>query len=278
MKKVAKFFNKCSLGGKLSILFLIFLMLMAVFGTIFARHSAFIPSGSAFTAPNSEHFLGTDDLGIDLWAQLCEGAKLSLTIGICSALLSGIAGSFIGIICGYYGGVLDKIVMRISDILIAIPSLPLMIVMGVFFGAAIRNIILVLAIFSWTGPARIARSKVISLKEEKFIKIAESYGGGIFYLTFKHFLPAVFPIVMVSFIRLINRGIVSEASLSFLGLGDPTAKSWGLILNHAISFKAIYFTDFWKWWLVGPFAAITLTVLSIAILARDTEKFLNVKL
>lgn len=278
MKNFLVFYKSSSISGKISMLMIALVFLVAVFGTAFSRHSAFVPSDSAFVPPNTEHLLGTDDLGIDLWAQICEGAKLSLTIGIFSALLSGIAGSFIGIICGYYGGFFDKFVMRVSDILIAIPSLPLMIVMGVFFGAGIQNIIFVLAVFSWTGPARIARSKVISLKTEKHVLVAESYGAGIFYLTFRHFLPEIFPVVMVSFIRLVNRGIVSEASLSFLGLGDPTAKSWGLILNHAISFKGIYFTDFWKWWLVSPFAAITLTVLAISFIARDAEKFLDVKL
>ncbi len=278
MKKTRNYFFNSELSGKIGIIVLLLIIFMAVFGTSFAKYSPYYPSDAAFVPPGSDHWLGTDDLGIDLWAQICEGAKLSLTIGFFSALLSGIVGGFLGIICGYYGGVLDKVVMRISDILIAIPSLPLMIVMGVFFGAGIQNIIIVLAVFSWAGPARIARSKVISLKQEKYILVAESYGAGIVYLTFKHFLPSIFPIIIVSFIRLVNRGIVAEASLSYLGLGDPTAKSWGLILNHAMSFNGIYYTDYWKWWLVSPFLAITITVLAVSFIARDAERQLNTRL
>ena len=107
-------------------------------------------------------------------------------------------------------------------------------------------------------PRAYCTCKGSSIKNEYYVLLAKSYGAGIFYLTFRHFLPAVFPVVMVNFIRLINRGIVAEASLSFLGLGDPTAKSWGLILNHALSFRGIYYTEFWKWWLMSPFLSITI--------------------
>ena len=278
MKKARNYLNTCSLGVKAALVSVVLLFVIAVFGTAFAKHSAFAPSGSSFVPPCREHVLGTDDLGIDLWAQICEGAKLSLTIGICSALISGVFGSFVGIMCGYYGGAFDKIFMRISDVLIAIPSLPLMIVLGVFFGAGIQNIIIVLALLSWTGPARVARSKVMSMRHEKHILLAKSYGAGIVYLSFYHFLPAVLPLVTVSFVNQINKGIVSEASLAFLGLGDPTAKSWGLILNHAMAFRGIYHTEFWKWWLVAPIVAITVTVLSISVIARDLEKRIDVRL
>lgn len=181
-------------------------------------------------------------------------------------------------IAGYFGGFVDRMIMRMTDVMIVIPELPMMIVLGVFFGSKVYNIILVLVLFSWTNPARIVRSKVLSMKQDKYITVARSYGAGFFYLTRYHFLPGLLPLVSISIIRLTGRGIVAEAGLSFLGLGDPTWKSWGLILNHAIQFKGIYFTEFWKWWVTVPLFSITLLVAVIAILARDCEKLVNSKL
>jgi peptide/nickel transport system permease protein len=148
----------------------------------------------------------------------------------------------------------------------------------VFLGPSLYNIILVLAIFSWTGPARIVRSKILSMKQEKYITVAASYGAGFVHLTTCHFLPGILPLAAVSIIRLTGRAIVAEAGLSFLGLGDPTSKSWGLILNHAVQFKGIYFTEFWKWWVAAPLTAITLLVFAIAMLARASETLANSKL
>lgn len=127
-------------------------------------------------------------------------------------------------------------------------------------------------------PARIIRSKVLALKEESYIKVAKGYGASFSYITFKHFMPQIFPICATSFIKLISRAIVSEASLSFLGLGDPTSKSWGLILNFALNFRGIYFTDYWKWWVVYPLAFIIILVLSTATLSRELERVLDIKI
>lgn len=102
--------------------------------------------------------------------------------------------------------------------------------------------------------------------------MASHFGGSTMYLIRKHFLPELFPLIAVSMIRLMGRAIVAEASLAFLGLGDPTSGSWGLIINHAISFKGIYFTPFWKWWLLYPWIFLTLLVTSLALLSREMEK------
>jgi len=110
------------------------------------------------------------------------------------------------------------------------------------------------------------------------VKVAEGYGANFFYITLKHFMPHIYPICATNFIKLISRAIVSEASLSFLGLGDPTSKSWGLILNYALNFPGIYFTDYWKWWVVYPLAFIICLVLATAILSRELEKVLDAKI
>ncbi|NLZ52537.1 MAG: ABC transporter permease [Thermoanaerobacteraceae bacterium] len=267
-----------SIVGKISIFIIISLCFMAIFAPLLAKHSWNTPSGQALEAPSKDHILGTDDLGIDLWAQICYGARNSILVGIGAALTSSTIGTFLGIVSGYYGGIPDLLITVLIDILMSIPSLPIMIVAGAFFGPSLKNIIIILAILSWVMPARLIRSKVLALKQETYIKVAKGYGANFLYITFKHFLPQIFPICATSFIKLISKAIVSEASLSFLGLGDPTSKSWGLILNHALNFRGIYFTNYWKWWVIYPLAFIICLVVATAVLSRELEKVFDTKI
>ncbi|MGD9974289.1 MAG: ABC transporter permease [Desulfatirhabdiaceae bacterium] len=258
-------------AARISLSVILLVTAAGIFSQWVAVHPHNLPSGNALEAPGPDHWLGTDDLGIDLWAQICHGAGVSVLVGVSAALLAGIGGCLIGMLAGYLGGITDRITMRMTDMMIILPDLPAMIVLGAFFGPGLINIILVLALFSWTGPARIIRSRILSMKQEQYIAAAQSYGAGFVHLAKTHFIPGVLPIALASIIRLTGRAIVAEASLSFLGLGDPTSKSWGLILNHAINFKGIYFMDCWKWWITSPLVAIIILVGAFAILARESE-------
>ena len=276
--KIACFFNKFSIPGKAGLIGLSLIFLIALLAPWIAGHSPRVSSGPPLIPPAWPHILGTDELGVDLWAQICYGARVSLLVGISTALLAGLVGGAVGIISGYIGGWVDKIIMRLVDIMIVLPDLPVMIVLAAFFGPSLVNIILVLALFSWVSPARIVRSQVLMLKEQNYIKAAEIYGASPWYLLWKHFLPELLPILVVNMIRLTGRAIVAEASLSFLGLGDPTSRSWGLIIHHATSFKGIYYTDFWKWWLFYPWLFLMLMVVSLAFISRDLERIADPRL
>ncbi|ATW27541.1 ABC transporter permease [Candidatus Formimonas warabiya] len=278
MENPAGLWKQSSCLGKTSAALLVMIVLIALLSPYLSPYSFQAPSGPSLEPPGSRHWLGTDDLGIDLWAQICSGARISIIVGFGTALLAGVGGTLAGMLSGYYGGWTDRILMRMTDMMLVLPDLPMMIVLGAFFGPSLKNIILVLALFSWTGPARIVRSRVLSLRQAAFIRAARCYGAGFCYLSLKHFLPAILPLVLVSMIRLVSKAVVAEAGLAFLGLGDPTSKSWGLILNHAINFSGIYFTDYWQWWLVSPLAAITLFVVAVAFLAREVEKLVDTKL
>ena len=266
------FLRMLSGSGKSALLILVLMTGIALAAPLLCRHSHRIASGPALAAPSFVHPLGTDELGVDLWAQIAHGARISLLVGAVTALLAGIGGAAVGIVCGYQSGLVDRFTMRFIDILLVLPDLPVMIVLAAFFGPSVTTIIVVLAAFSWTTTARIIRSRVLILKERRYIKAAELYGATTFYLLRCHFLPEIFPLAAVGMIRLAGRAIVAEAGLSFLGLGDPTSRSWGLIMHHALSFKGIYYTDFWKWWLFPPWLALTLVVTSLALLGRDLEK------
>lgn len=257
--------------GKLSIFIMIFFIFLAIFGPILSPHTYNLPSGSSLEPPSKTHWLGTDDLGIDIWSQISYGARISLVVGFATAILSVTLGGLLGIYGGYYGGKIDGWIMKIIDLIMTIPELPIMIVLGAFFGPSVKNIIIVLTLFSWTIPARIVRSKILSIRTENYIKTAESYGAGFLYITRKHFMPQVFSLLIVNFIKLISKAIVMEAGLSFLGLGDPTSKSWGLMLNHAMAFTGIYFTEFWKWWIISPLFCILTIVLAVSFIGREIE-------
>lgn len=271
-------FKKFTIWGKLSIVFLCLIIFIGVFAPYISPYVHNAPSGKALQAPSRDHLFGTDDLGIDLLSQIFYGARLSLIIGFSTSILAGLGGAILGVVSGYYGGIVDKLIMRLADTMLALPNLPMMILLGAFFGPSIKNIVLVLVLFSWTGPARIIRSKVISIKKESYIVMAKSYNASFFHLFKTHFFPEIMPILAITIIRITSKAIVAEAGLSFLGLGDPTSKSWGLILNHGINFRGIYFTEYWKWWVMAPLLSTMMLILAISYISRDLERILNEKL
>ncbi len=276
--KIVERLKEFSLPGKVGLVVILVVLLAAILAPYISIHPPNVSSGPPLSPPGKGHPLGTDELGVDLWAQICYGARVSLLVGFGAALLAALGGGLVGIVSGYLGGWSDKVLMRLIDMMIILPDLPVMIVLAAFLGPSVLNIVLVLALFSWIFPARIVRSQILTLKERGYIKSAETYGASVWYLMWKHFLPEVFPLVAVNMIRLSGRAIVAEASLSFLGLGDPTSKSWGLILHHAISFKGIYYTDFWKWWLLYPWLALTIVVIALAFISRELERMVDPRL
>jgi peptide/nickel transport system permease protein len=260
-----------------------FLILMINIG--FAIISFFLPESlystpccDSFIPPCLQHLLGSDDLGMDIFFQIIHGSLISLIIGISTAIISGFGGSILGILAAYKGKKYNSIIMGICDVLTALPHLPFIIVLSVFIGSGLKTIIIVISLLSWVGPAKMIRAKILTLKNEKYIVAAQSYGGNFFYITLVHFLPQVFPMISVSMFKIASHAIIAEASLSFLGLGDPTSKSWGLLLNHAINFPGIYFTEYWKWWVLSPLIMLIILIIALSFIARDFEKIINKKL
>lgn len=277
-QKTIAMFKKHTLPAKLGWVILLGMLFIAICAPLICQHPHHMSSGPSLQPPGKIHILGTDDLGYDLWAQLCFGARVSLLVGLGTAFISAFGGAFVGMLAGYTGGFLDKSTMRVIDIMIVLPDLPVMIVLAVFMGPSLMTIVIVLSLFSWAHPARVIRARVLSLKQRRYIHASEIYGAGAGYLMRRHFLPEIFPLATVSIIRLTGRAVVAEAGLSFLGLGDPTSRSWGLIMHNATSFQGIYYTPFWKWWLLSPLLALTLMVTALALIGRDLEKVADPRL
>lgn len=251
----------------------LFLLLTAFFfyGAVLHPYSTSQPSGGSLEVPSSVHLLGTDNLGIDIYAQISAGFFRSMAIGLTTAALTFLLGGALGITSGYLGGRIDADISFLINVMLSIPQLPVMIVVGAFFGQSTWNIIWIIAIFSWAPIAKQLRAKTISIRSAQYIKLARSYGGGSWYIIRRHMLRELLPLLAVNSIGVIGMAIVQESSLAFLGLSDPLAKSWGLMISRAKSFSGIFFTDFWKWWLLPPVLSLIGSTLCLRMLAKALE-------
>lgn len=224
-----------------------------------------------FMPPNQEHWLGTNDIGQDILSELIYGTRLSLFFGIGAALLSVALSAAVGLVAGYSGGLVDSLLMRLVDLALAFPFLPLMIVLAAYLGPGLLTELLVISVLLWAGPARIIRAQVLVTNTLPYVEGARAIGAQSGRILWYYLLPAVVPLLIAQFIRAVNVSIVAEASLSFLGLGDPTQKSWGTILYYANA-RGAYLTNAWLWWVVPPGLCIAGAVLGFALTGLALEE------
>jgi len=221
---------------------------------------------------NSYGLLGTDHEGRDVFAQLLYGSRVSLFVGFIAAGISVLIGLLIGLIAGFIGGVVDEFLMRITDALLVIPSLPLLIVLIAVLSPSIWNIIIAIGVLGWMGFARTVRAQTLSIKERTFIEAAKASGAGTFYIINHHIIPNVMGLVYVSLATGVPSAIVSEAALSWLGLFDPNIMSWGKMLHDAQNFVQLW------WWMVPPGLCIALVSLAFILIGFAIDDILNPKL
>jgi len=226
--------------------------------------------------PDWSHFLGTDEVGRDVFSLILHGARISLLVGFAAAFISILIGTVIGLTAGYFGGWVDDLLMRLTDLFVVIPRLPLVLITVAVLGPNLFNTILVIGILIWAGTARIIRVQTLSLKERQFVERARSLGARHWHIVRRHILPNVLPLVFANTVLITATAIYLESTVSFLGLGDPTHTSWGMILHYAFTNAAMVYGAYW--YVVPPGVMIVLAVLSFTMCGYALDEVLNPKL
>lgn len=255
-------------------------LLVAAFAPLIAPYDPYasvrVNIGDIYQAPSAAHLLGTDDGGKDVLSSLLYGARVSLVVGFSAAAIALVIGGLVGIVAGYRGGWVGSLLMRITDFFLVIPDLALQIVLVAIIGPSLGTIIFVIGALGWTTTARLVRSQTLSVRERKFVMRARAIGAGDAHILRRHILPAVLPLMLANMVLVISLAILSESTLAFLGLGDPTVISWGQMLNFAFDRGAVSAGAWWA--LLPPGFAIVWVVLATTLLGTALEDALNPRL
>jgi len=265
--------------GRVGLLILAATFVVAIFGPILFPFDPTAVGKSAadiLQAPTMQHWLGTDELGRDVFRATIAGARLSLLIGLIATAISIVVGAVVGISAGYRLGVVDGLLMRITDFFLVLPALPLIIVLAALFGQSTFVLVLVIGLTSWPSTARIVRSQVLSLRERQFITRIRSLGATDLRIVVSHILANVMPLIFANTVLVIAGSILAEATLAFLGLGDPVHVSWGTMLHFAFESGA---TGRGAWWYVlPPGIGIVIVVLGFILSGHTLDRILNPRL
>jgi len=226
---------------------------------------------------SKDHWMGTDNFGIDIFSELLYGARTSIIVGIISAVIASFLGAAVGLYSGYVGGWKDEVVMRLNDIVLSIPWLVLMIVVAAFVGKIdLTGIILIIGLTGWSTTARMVRAQVLSIRERQYIERARCIGSSELAIIRRHIFPNTFPLVFANTILTVAVSILSEATLSFLGLRPVGVVTWGTMLSFASEASA--FQQGLHWWILAPGLCIVAVVLGFTLLGYALDEILNPKL
>lgn len=279
MKKLKNSWSKCwnairsDAQLRVGVIGLVILLLIVIFAPVITNWDPYFYGPDSLAAPGkSSHLLGTNHMGQDVFSMLIYGARTSLMVAITASMISGIIGVLIGGVGGYFGGKVDVVVSELINVFLMIPVFFLIMLIVSLFGSDIKNVMIVIGVTTWSSNAKLMRAQALSLRERTFVKSAIALGETKMQVLFKYILPnGIFPVV-ANTTRGMAGAILTEASLSFLGLGDPNTISWGQMIYQGKS----YVTS--AWWITG-FAgiAIILTVIVFYLLGDGLNHVLNPK-
>ncbi|MBS7525434.1 ABC transporter permease [Fusibacter paucivorans] len=257
---------------------LVIFILIALFGPMIVQYDpqVFGERADVLNPPSAAHWLGTDDLGRDVFKALIAGSRVSLIVGVAATFISMFIGTSVGIFSGYLGGKTDNVLMRITDVFLVLPWLPLMLVLAALLGSNIWNIIFVIGITGWAGTARIVRAQTLTEKERQYIERSKSFGASNLFIIWHHIFPNVFPLVFANTILVTATSILSETTLSFLGMGDVSKPSWGTTLHFAFESGALSNKAYW--YFMPPGVCVLLLVLAFTLMGFALDEIVNPKL
>jgi peptide/nickel transport system permease protein len=255
---------------------LLFFTILSFIAPWIAPHSTQTASGPVYAAPSANHWLGTDDGGIDVLSLVIKGGRISMVVGAAATGVAMGIGGLIGVVSGYFGGWIDMLLMRITDYFLVVPDLVLMIVVATLWGPSLSHVILVIGLLLWTSTARIVRAEVQSVRERVYVRRARTIGSSNTSIIVRHVLPQIAPLLIANTVLSVATAIFDETSLDFLGLGDPNGNSWGIILEHANDRTA---ASYGAWWTVVPAGlCIAAVIVGCYLLGQALEDSLNPRL
>ena len=257
-----------------SILLLIFIFIISFFGNYIYYHSAYeLDKNAILLAPSFEHIMGTDRLGRDVFARIIEGGKVSLSIGVGSAVISSFIGLMVGVSAGFFRGKSDKIIIIIIDLFLTFPTFFLLLALISYMSASVWVLVFIISITGWMGMARLIRSESFAIGNKPFVKVLQLGGVSRFKIILKYFTPLLAPIFFISFTFGVGGAILAESGLSFLGIGImPPQISWGSVLSEGKSVVDI------AWWLsFFPGFMIFLVIFSLVNISDYLQRYTNQK-
>lgn len=278
LKSSARLFakNKMGVAGLAILAVFVTLALLADVIAPEARLSVTDAPGAPLEPPSARFWLGTDELGRSVLDLVIQGSQISLLVGFLATAISMLIGALVGIAAGYFDGWIGVLLMRLTDWFLVIPFLPLAIVLAAILGRSLFVIALVIALVTWPGTARVVRAQVLSLKERPYVERARALGANHRQIIARHILPNVFPLIFANTILVVAVAILTETTLSFLGLGDPFSVSWGSILESAFAEGAISLGAWW--YLIPPGLCIVLVVLGFTMCGYAFDEILDPRL
>ncbi len=235
-----------------------FFVIVAIFAPIIAPYDPHEINFIPWEKPSLKNILGVNSYGQDIFSQTVHGTRVTISVGILAGLFTSFIGVFVGLLAGYKGGRTGEVLMRIVDVFLVIPNLAIMIVLAAFLPSmGIFNLIIIIGAFSWLWMARSIRSQTLSEARKEYVEAAKVQGMGTIEIMFKEILPNIFPVITANMVMVVTSAMLTEASLSFLGIGDPSLISWGQMLSIAFANSAIIYNA-WYWMLPPGLCIATL--------------------
>ena len=258
---------------------LTFFIFLAIFGPMLVDQAQLDPAtatGPILEGPSRSYPLGTDNFGRSVLGLVVAGARVSLMVGLTATIGAMVLGATIGIASGYFGGKIDTVLNFITNWVLVIPWIALAIVLASLWGRSLLAIIVVIAITSWAGTARLTRSQALSVRERTYVERSRALGSVHWHLVSRHILPNVMPVLFANTVLTVALAILSETTLALLGLGDPNSISWGITIQESFENGALT-AGYW-WWLIPPGLAIVMVTLSFTMCGYALDEILSPKL
>jgi len=258
-------------GLSLSIFFAIMTLLGPELAPFDPRDISFTP----ISPPSARHLLGINDGGQDIFSELLFAVRNTASFGLLSGIIALALGIIVGLIAGWFRGLVDMILMRIADVLLAIPAIMILVLTAALFRPSPWILALILSGLMWPSISKVIRAQTLTLRESLHVRSATQIGAGNFYIIWRHLLPEMFPLYLIGFAAKTRIAMFMEASLAFLGLLDPSRKSLGMMISYALKY---YYMDIWWNWLMPPVVCLSLLIMAVTFLAISLEKVLDPRL